>query len=108
MRLKALLTVSSIALLSSCATIKKPNVDLMIVNAPGNKRCGYNLERDYDNSGRIKPGAKQTCRPNSSVRDLNKAMVVDSPTGFEDGLAALKAYIRQLREEYERKLQECR
>lgn len=100
MRLAALLMAFSLV---SCATIQRPDVDLMIVNAPGNKRCGYNMLRDYDQDGRLKPDAKMFCRPNSSVRDLNKATVLDSEAGFPEALARMKAYVKTLREEYEKR-----
>lgn len=99
--MKQFLSLWMVFSLAACATIRRPDTDVMIINAPGNKRCGYNLLRDYGDDGRLLPNAKMFCRPNASVKDLNKAMVVDSPTGFEDGLARLKAYIKLLREEYE-------
>lgn len=91
--------------LVGCATVQRPNIEAMIVNAPGKKRCGYNLLNDYDDDGRIKPGAKMICRPNASVKDLNKAFLIDSEEGFTAAIAKLKAYIKNLREEAERKCQ---
>lgn len=88
--------------LSGCATIRAPDTDLCIVNAPAKKRKCYNLAMDYQSDGRLKPTAKPVYRPVEKIEDLNKFLVVDSPTGTEDGQARLKAYIRALREEYQR------
>lgn len=98
MRSLALLTACS---LFACASVPRPDSDIMIVNAAGNKRCGFNLLRDYGSDGHLLPGAKMFCRPNATVQELNKATVIDSSTGFPDGLARLKTYIKLLREEYE-------
>ena len=88
--------------LFACASIQRPDIDLMIINAPGNKRCGYNFERDYGDDGRLKSGAKMFCRPNKLVSDLNKGLYIDSKDGPEEGIARLKAYIKTLREEGEK------
>lgn len=104
MRLMTLLMAFNI-LLSGCSTIKKPNTDLCIVNAPAKHRKCYNLKTDYDDNGKLKPGAAPVYRSNVTVDDLNKATLIDSPTGFEDGLADLKSYIKKLREAYE---EQCR
>jgi len=69
------------------------------------------MKRDYDDDGVLKPGAKATYRPNLTIDDLSKALVVDSPfddehpnpTHYEDGIARLKTYIRELRDEANRK-----
>lgn len=70
------------------------------MNAPAESRRCYNLKDDYTDDGDLKPGAQAKTRLNKTISDLNKATVIDSPTGFEDGLAGIKTYIRQLREEY--------
>src|SRR5687768_7623046 len=100
MRLATLLMAFSLV---GCAAIQRPDVDLMIVNAPGKKRCGYNMLRDYDANGQLKPGVQMHCRPNSSVKDLNKATLLDSDEGFTKALSRMKAYIRTMREEYEKR-----
>lgn len=92
-------------LLVGCGTLPRPDVDLMVVNAPGNKRCGYNMLRDYDADGHLKPGVKMFCRPNASIKDLNKSTVLDSEAGFPDALARMKAYIKIMREEFEKRCQ---
>lgn len=101
-----LMGYSTILVLTSCASIKRPNVDLCIVNAPNKVRKCYNMERDYDENGRLIRGAKAVYRKNESVEDLNKGLFVDSDTGPEDGLARLKAYIKELREEQEKGCQQ--
>lgn len=108
MKLAMMLLVgySTILVLTSCATIKRPNVDLCIVNAPNKTRKCYNMERDYTSDGLIKPGAKAVYRVTESVEDLNKGLFVDSDSGPEDGLARLKAYIKKLREEQEKGCQQ--
>jgi hypothetical protein len=89
---------------SGCA-VQRPNADVCIVNAPaGNRKC-YNLSRDYDDNGMLIPGHAATYRVNTTVKDLNKAAIIDSPTGFTDGLAALKAYIAEMRKEYQNNCQ---
>ena len=96
------LAIAPLVAFSGCATIKPPETELCIVNSGAAKRKCYNLAHDYDKSGNLKPTAKPVYKPNSSIDDLNKFLVVDSPTGTEDGQARLKAYIKLLREEYER------
>lgn len=86
--------------LTSCA-VARPDIDLCIVNAPNGVRKCYNYQRDYNDDGSLKSSAKAFYRKNATVSDLNKAFVVDSPSGFEDGLASLKAYIRELRDHYQ-------
>lgn len=86
--------------LYSCA-VQRPNVDLCIVNAPAANRKCYNMHDDYNNDGTLKAGAVAKYRDNKDVSDLSKALVIDSPTGYEDGLAAIKTYIKQLRTHYE-------
>lgn len=87
---------------SSCATIQRPDTDMCIVNAPNKVRKCYNLSKDYTDDGALKPGAVPVYRAVVSIDDLNKFLVIDSPTGTEDGQARLKAYIKLLRENYEK------
>lgn len=76
------------------------------MNAPDRVRKCYNLKRDYGDDGFLKPDAKPTYRPNATIEDLNKALVLDSPhdathpnpTHFEDGIARVKAWVKKLRE----------
>jgi hypothetical protein len=89
------------SLATGCAGVPKPKAYVCVVNAPAQNRKCYNLETDYDENGNRKPEAKAIYRSNVTIDDLNKAMVIDSATGFEDGLAELKAYIKLLREAYE-------
>lgn len=103
---KLLMVLWTVCSLSGCAAIRAPNTDLCIVNAaadvqPAPKRKCYNMAKDYDDQGRLKPGAVPVYRENRSVQDLNKFLVVDSPTGTEDGQAELKAWVQKLRKHYE-------
>lgn len=102
---------------SSACGVPRPNADVCIVIAPPEdpeyprKRKCYNLERDYNDDGTLKAGAKPVYRPNEKIEDLNKALVIDSPydaqnpnpNHFEDGIARIKAWIKKLREAYENK-----
>jgi hypothetical protein len=100
--------VFSLALASAGCGIERPNSEVCIVNAPAKNRKCYNLKTDYNDDGTLKAGAVAKYHPNGTVEDLNKAMVVDSPFDaahpnpkhFEDGLARLKTWIKQLRQEY--------
>lgn len=83
--------------LSACG-IPRPDADLCIVNAPNQNRKCYNLKRDYNADGSLRPGAKPTYRPNATIEDLNKSLVLDSPDGFPEGIARMKAWVRKLRE----------
>lgn len=97
--LRSIKLLTLVSIISSCA-VARPNTDVCIVNAPNNNRKCYNLKSDYNDDGSRKATAVPVYRDNKSIDDLNKAMVVDSPTGYEDGLAALKTYINQLRAHY--------
>jgi hypothetical protein len=81
-------------LLIGCASVPRPNTDICIVNAPAKHRKCYNLLKDYDDEGNLKPGAAASYKPASKIEDLNKNATTDPK-----GLANLKAYLRKLREE---------
>lgn len=89
----------SLLIACSCA-IQRPDTDLCIVNAPAEHLKCYNMLRDYDDRGNLKSGAQATFRPAHSVRDINKYLATDPK-----GLANLKTYIGQLRDEYENRCQ---
>ncbi len=101
-----LLTLLLIAGSFSACGIDPPDADLCIVNAPNKNRKCYNLKNDYLEDGTLKPDAVAVYRPNATVEDLNKSLVLDSPytvnnpnpTHFEDGIARVKAYVKKLRE----------
>lgn len=97
MRLKALLMVFSITG-CGCSVVQRPDVDLCIINSVEENRSCLNMKRDYNDDGTVLPGAKLFQKPNKVLMDLNKALVIDSSSGFEDGIANLKIYINQLRE----------
>lgn len=102
MRSIKLATVLSAACstLSACGGVALPNTDVCIVNGPNLNRKCYNMATDYNDDGSLKATAKPVYRSNKIVMDLSKALVIDSPTGFEDGLANLKTYITELRNHY--------
>ena len=58
------------------------------------------MNTDYDENGVLKPGSVAKYRANSTVQDLNKFLVVDSPTGTVDGQSALSGWIQKLRQHY--------
>lgn len=95
-----LLIISSPFLMaSSCSRIQRPDTDLYVVNVPDLKVRGYNLKRDYDDSGNRKPDAvafevKFKDEAEMLVY-LNKATCTNP-----QGLAHLKAYIEELRKEF--------
>ena len=86
--------------LSACGGVTRPDIDLCIVNGPNLNRKCYNMARDYNDDGTLKASAKPVYRANKTVMDLSKAFVLDSPTGFEDGLVGMKTYIKELRNHY--------
>lgn len=101
--IKQLILLWMVSSLVACAGIEKPDAEVCIVNAPAFNRKCYNLKTDYDENGKLRREAVAKYKPNVHIKDLNKATVLDSETGFEDGLAEVKAYIKNLREAYEKK-----
>lgn len=107
MRLTTLWAVSSLLLLAGCVGAPPvPDIDGCIVNAPARHLKCYNFARDYDLGSdgvlHLKSGAKASIRAVNSVSDLNKGFIVDTdpathPHHYEDALAALKAYVKDLR-----------
>lgn len=104
MKLTKLLTTLFVAFnLAACGAIPKPNTDLCIVNAPDgttHKRKCYNMATDYDDNGVLLATAKPVYRENARVEDLNKFLVIDSPTGTVDGQSALSAWVQKLRQHF--------
>lgn len=92
MRLRTLLTASSLALVS-CGGPERPDTNLCIVNAKARHKSCFNMKRDYDDQGNLLPGVKPSIVPIASLDDLDKNLAVDP-----DGSANLKAYIQKLRE----------
>lgn len=83
----------------ACSTVKRPDTDLCIVNAPVEHMKCYNLLRDYNDAGERDPLAKPSYREAKSVSDLNKYTCTDVP-----GLAHLKIYIQELRDALDKEL----
>lgn len=93
-QLKKLWTISNILLLAGCASIERPDTDLCIINSPFQKVSCYNLKRDYDEEGGIKPEAKPKVFSITGLQDINKFICTDS-----DGFANLKSYIKELKQQ---------
>lgn len=99
--------IFSLLFLPGCAAIERPNVDLLVVNAPKKYARGYNFKTDYNDSGDRLPDAKPKFYPAEKVEDLNKWFCVNmrDEKGEQqpaDALKLMTAYIKKLREEYER------
>lgn len=92
--LRMMLFVSFSCLTVACG-VERPDTNLYVVNAPYEQAKGYNLKRDYDADGNLKPGAKAIVIRAREVQELNKFVCTD-PTGF----ANLKAYLQKMREAY--------
>lgn len=86
----------SLILLSSCATISKPNAHLCVVNAPAAHLKCYNLSTDYNDDGNIKNTAKAKFFRAETIEDLNKGVWMSN-----NDWAKVKVWIRQLRKAYE-------
>lgn len=90
------LLMSFSALMAGCANIERPDTNILGVNEPGLQLYGYNLKKDYDNTGKRKATAKPTIVQFQSRDEmavgLNKYMCTDP-----DGFARLKAYIQKVR-----------
>lgn len=98
MQLQKMLWASfSLLTLSACSAISQPDTDMCVVNEPGLHLICYNLKRDYDKNGVLKPGAVETIKPIQSLTDLNKYVVTD-PVGFEH----LKTFVQEMRDEMKR------
>lgn len=79
-------------ILTSCATVPRPDTDLCVVNAEGPYQMCFNMKSDYKSDGKLKPDAKPKYKPALTVMDLNKNICTDP-----DGFANLRAYITKLR-----------
>ncbi len=102
MRLTKLLVLLLMELsLSACSTVPRPDTNIGVVNNELHKIGGYNLLKDYDDNGNLNPNATPWTRPVNSAADLDKNICTDP-----DGWANLKAYIRMLREQVARQLED--
>jgi hypothetical protein len=88
----------SLFLLTSCATIVRPDANLCIVNAPAEHLKCYNLKHDYNKDGTIKKSAKAKFFTAQKVEDLNKGVWMSN-----NDWAKVKGWIRELRKAYEQK-----
>ena len=80
-----------------CSSVERPNADICVINAPGLKLTCYNMRNDYDNSGNLKPGVQPHFKQTVTLYDVNKFITM-SPDDFSE----LKAYVGELKDEYER------
>lgn len=94
-------SIIAFASLSSCG-IKRPDVRIGNINAPGGYFRSYNMRDDYDDSGKRKADARPQHYKINSINDLNKWLCFTSDEGPEEAQSRLIAYIRKLREEYEK------
>ena len=94
MMLFAIFSCVFLLVLTGCG-VERPDTNLYVVNAPGGYAKGYNMKRDYDANGQLKPDAKAIKIKAEEIYDLNKFICTD-PTGF----ANLKAYVQKMREAY--------
>ena len=85
-------------LMTGCLERERPDTNVFVVNVPAMHLKGYNLKRDYNENGDLKPGAKAMIIPISSLQDLNKKVVTDA-----NGYANLMSSYRTLRQD----LEEC-
>lgn len=80
-----------------CNDVTRPDTDVCLVNAQLLHETCYNLLRDYNDDGTLKPDAKPIVRQYvdaaAMLGALNKGIRTDP-----DGWAHLKAYIRELRD----------
>jgi len=90
-----------------CGTVERPNAEICVVNAPALHRKCYNLARDFDGNGNRYKDAKPIYRPNPDISSLNKATLIDSETGFADGIGEVLRYIKELRAEARRLRAQC-
>jgi hypothetical protein len=82
--------------LVGCASIKRPDSELCVVNAPSQHLKCYNLLHDYDGQGRLKKSATAIFPPAKTVYDLNKGVWMSNLD-----FAELKLYIHDLKRAYE-------
>ncbi len=85
---------------SSCAhsQVPRPDTPLCIINVPGLHEKCYNLKTDYDDNGQLLPGAKAIFIKYKDAADMLAGLNKKTST-TDDGLAHLKAYIKDVREE---------
>lgn len=97
--MRVLISLLAVFSLSSCG-VSRPDIYLCGVNAQKKYLRCFNFRDDYNDDGSLKAGAKPTLRPVPDLAALDKAFVIDSKTGYEDALAGLKTYVKQLRDHY--------
>jgi hypothetical protein len=87
---------------SSCArNVPKPDADVCVVNVPALHQKCYNIARDYDDNGYIKKDAKPMFKQYKDEAEMLAGLNKNIAT-TPDGWAAIKAYLKSLREEQEK------
>lgn len=94
--MKKLTTLFLAFSLAACSTIKKPNANLCVVNAPAQHVKCYNLSTDYTDDGNVRASAKAKYFRAATVTDLNKGIWMSNGDWAE-----VKKWIRELRKAYE-------
>jgi hypothetical protein len=94
---RAMIVLTACSLLTGCNTVPLPDTDICVINVPALHEYCYNIKRDYDANGRLKPSAKPMIRKYADeaamLAGLNKGIKTNP-----DGWANFKAYARELRE----------
>ena len=89
-----LLSICSLLFVACAGGPQRPDTNIyqIIVSDDGMEAYGYNMLRDYDSEGNLKPDAKPVVIPLSSLKDLRKWYGTD-PTGMKN----LKVYLKDVR-----------
>lgn len=93
MPLKILWIISSL-LIIGCG-VPRPKGDICIVDARREVLRCYDMEKDYNDDGTLKPGAVQHTKPAINIDSVNKFTVFDP-----DAWAEVKIYIGKVKERY--------
>lgn len=79
---------------SGACSASAPDTNVCEINASGGYRLCYNLKRDYDSNGDMKPGVQPFKIPFAALSDLNKLTCVD-----QVGLSNMKVFASEVRQE---------
>lgn len=86
-------SICSALLLAACAGgPKRPDTNILGINAVGHKARGHNMLKDYDSDGNLKPGAQSIEVPINSLSDLQGWTCTDP-----QGLRNLKVFLKEVR-----------
>ena len=97
MRSKTLLVMFwAVFSLSACGTVR-PKGDICLTNAARGYRLCYDMEKDFDSNGDILPGREPHYKRFYYLNDVDRHVVFDP-----DSWAEVKAFVRFLKEKYEK------